>query len=290
LHGLRTSLKLFEVQEISEIVYKNNLRGLDSNLTVDYAVEVVGGDNTLELTVENNTDGGLVTVNGIETINIRAVGENVFDLTALDAKAELGAKAEVNISGDDNVELDLLALDAVTVKNSAAGIVILEATLATSVINSGTGSMTLTDVADGATVTNSGSGELSFDVAAADAATITNSGSEKLTVVTVGDDATITNSGAGELFVEATGKASEPGKDVTITNSGSDGATTINASLATVISVSAGSLTVKEDAFAADAKITATGTGNVTVTVKDTDAEINASASTGTRAPATSWF
>ena len=304
-YSLRTATDLFEVQQISALTYKNNLRGEASNLNVEYALEVVAGDDdTLDLTVENNIDGGLVTVNGIETVNITAVGTNVFDLSAVDA--------EVNISGAANVELDLLADDALTFTNEAAGSVILYAALATSVTNSGSGDLTVVDVADAATVTNSGTGSLSFEDTAAATATITNSSSKDLTVVAVGAGATITNSGSGTLTVTTTGDnaditnsgtgnaditagadstivnssegtltVSGAGAGTAITNSGKGAMSIINSLAASVDSTGAGNVTIGNDVLADEAKITATGTGALTVSLTNNGATIDASTGSG---------
>lgn len=246
--ALRSALELYDLREISDIVYKDNTKSADSNLDISYAAVVVAGtSDTLELTAENNSNGGTVTVNGIETVSLTSVGANVMDLVA--------PEATLNIAGEG--DLDLVADDVAEINNAATGAIILSAAAATVIDNSGD-DLTVTAVAAEATVTNSGAGDLTFDANA--------------------DDVTIENSGSGNLTVSQTGVATV---DVTITNSGT-GNTTIEGSSATVIdSTGSGDLTVEEDAYAAAAVITASGAGALTVTVKDNDVTIDASESTG---------
>jgi len=263
-HSLRSALALDNVGEVSTVVYKDNTQVADSDLTINYDESAVDGvADSLNMTAENNSGGGTVTVNGIETVSLTSVGTNDLELSAADAT--------LNIDGAG--DLDLVADDVAEVNNAATGAVTLSAQAATAIDNSGD-DLTLTAVANKADVTNSGEGSLEVDVAADDL-DLENSDIGTLTVTDVGQNATITNSGSGELVVDNTDTGA------TITNSGA-GNTTITGSQADVVVTSGeGNLTVEEDAFAAKATITASGSGALTVTVLNNDVTIDASESTG---------
>jgi len=257
--ALRSTLTLDEVQEISHLVYKNNARGGDSALTVTFAAETVNGDDdTLELTVDSNTLGGLVTVNGIETVNLNSIGGNLVDLSAEDAL--------VVISGDG--KLDLYADDIGSVINNATAAVILETASATTIENHG--ELTLVNTGDLATIVNTEDATLTVDGTGA-TSEITNAGTA--TINGTGDDVTIDNTGTMTI----TGTGAVAAGDVTITNTGT---MIIEDSGASIIESSDGELTIIEDAFADAAEITVTG-GTLDATVTENSVIIDASESDG---------
>jgi hypothetical protein len=243
--GMGNTAVLADVKEVFDVVYKNNSNASDLDIQFD-PNKVDGTTDSLNLRLENNLDGGTLTVNGIETVNITSVGDNFNDLSA--------PGATVNISGDGT--LDLAAADVTEINNTATSAVILSALLATEVNNSGT-SLTVNLVATKATVTNSGAGDLVYnDNSVADVALV--------------------NSGAGDLTVKATGSSTTAGTlETSIANSGA-GTTTVEASEATLLEVSAGTLDIADDAFATAAIVNATG-GSLIMEATDFGATIDAS-------------
>jgi hypothetical protein len=221
-----------------------------AELTVEYRQSVVtGGEDAVDLTLDDNVNSAVSIGAGIESLNVTIVTDNDVNLRV--------NGADVNIQGNGSLVSEIA--DADQISNSASGAVDIEILGSVSGVNhSGAGFMSVDATGlNGVAINNTGKGDLVVE-AVGNEATISNAGTSKLTVTKAGDDATITNSGSGDVTVTSVGD------DATITNSGSGDLTVSDAGdNATIGNIGTGAASVTLTGL--DASIVNSGDGAMTI-------------------------
>jgi len=235
-----TDTTSLEVNRTDQDITIENIREIDpitldrvddnANVTFTYKSSVVEGTtDAITITIDNSANSGIVTVDGIETVNLVSTNSPQYDRDDADENgnelvldnAGSGSATEViNISGAGDTTIT--ATDALTINNSSSGEVDLTGTAATTYTHTGSGLLRITTGAASSTTTASGTGALDFtETVTGDTSVTGSSGDDTFRFAGLLDSDMTVVGGTGTDTLRILGDAAAlTGTDTTISVSG----------------------------------------------------------------------